>query len=138
MDHIDRYSALVKMAKKELDIPTLRGKVSKKDIEKHLAKVKKIYEESKTQYKDAKKKAEELATIVQSSGDAFRNSRIEMEKIYKVIQNLDISTATEVKFDKSGKDVFYMKGGKLYTVDEDGELVSYKRTKPTGEEFTEE
>lgn len=139
MSHQDRYEQLSKIAGKVIIVPSLRGKVQKKQIEKHLSSVKKIYETAASEFKEAKKQLEAAQKIVDDAGMTARKARLEMQRIYKVIQNLDLSNASEVKFDKEGNDVFYMKGGKLYTFDEaEGDLVPYKRNKSTGVEIEPE
>lgn len=135
MEHSNRYNELLKIAgqtkvAKQLSIPLLRNKVNKKQIEKHFKTVKDTYKDVSIKYKEAKKKLEELQKIVDENKALAGEAYLEIKKISEVMNCLDTTDATDVKFDKNGQPIFYMRGGKLYVYDDvEQDLVPYKRNK---------
>jgi len=97
----------------------LNGKHSRKNIEKHLGKVKKTYSDLKTRLQDAEKNLSGLNGLVDEYREGVDSAREAILSCYEIMKKMDMLGAEEVKV-KDNQDVAYVCDGKWMKAHDDG------------------
>ena len=101
-----------------------------KELEKHLAKMKKDYGITSSTLSSALEQMEKFKKIVEDSESLKSEIVSEMKKLHNILKNMDFAGALDVKIGNDEDDVAYAVDGKYYSYNEnDNALTKYERSK---------
>jgi hypothetical protein len=127
MDREKRISLLKKFAKK-IDIPEISGKQKRKDIERYLEKLKKVYSEEAKKLSIAINEKKRIDEIIDTTSISSKAARREILKCYNILQEMDMTGASLANVKEN--DVFYAINGKWHKYDpSSGDIIKVQRKK---------
>lgn len=104
------------------------GRKHRKQLEKDLAYVKNIYTQHRASLDSHEKAHSDLSSVIDKERKNVAKSREEIMRCYDVLRNMDLHGIQEVRF--MNDDVGYVKGKRLFRLDENQAMVPFKRKKP--------
>ena len=110
MNRDSRIKLLKRIAAKKKAPAPLKGKMSKKDIQKAYAAAKKIYDNIASELMKAKEQLQKLQSFVDENEASMCSARETMQKCSDVLRNMDFACANDVRFSRD--DVAYSVDGK--------------------------
>lgn len=135
MNRIARRRLLERLAAKSKGGDKLKGRKSRKEIDKYLQKMKKHYGDISGALSKSTKELEALQKFVDEHKEKETLTVNEMKKIHDIIRNMDLAGADEVRIGKDEDDVAYIIDGKACTYDSDtNDIRPYKTKKKEKEE----
>lgn len=103
------------------------GRKHRKQLEKDLAYAKDIYNRHRSSLDLHEKSHADLASVIDKERKEVARHREEIMRCYDVLKNMDLHNIQEVRF--MNDDVGYVKGKRLFRLDENQALVPFKRKK---------
>lgn len=110
-----------------LQIKLAAGRKHRKQLEKDLAYVKNVYTRHRSSLDSHERAHSDLSSIIDKERKNVAKSREEIMRCYDVLKNMDLHDIQEVRF--MNDDVGYVKGKRLFRLDENQALVPFKRKK---------
>jgi hypothetical protein len=107
------------------------GRKHRKQLEKDLAYAKDIYNKHRMSLDQHEKSHADLASVIDKERKEVSRYREDIMKCYDVLKNMDLHNIQEVRF--MNDDVGYVKGKRLFRLDENQALVPFKRKKAPDE-----
>lgn len=107
------------------------GRKHRKQLEKDLHSAKGVYDRHRANLDLHEKAYADLASVIDKERKAVGRYREDIMRCYDVMKNMDLHNIQEVRF--MNDDVGYVKGKRLFRLDENQALVPFKRRKPTDE-----
>lgn len=127
MNRNSRIKLLTKIAKKQ-SFEGLSGQHSRKNVEKHLAKMKQLWSTISSELAGHKQDAADLASLIEEKAGHEKFTRDEMKKCHDILSCMDFASADDVRI--KGDEVTYGKKGKVYSRDpESGDFKPYVKPK---------
>lgn len=112
------------------------GRKHRKQLEKDLSFAKDTYNRHRASLDLHEKAHSDLSSVIDKERKEVARHREEIMRCYDVMRNMDIHNIQEVRF--MNDDVGYVKGKRLFRLDENQALVPFKRRKPVDELDMEE
>lgn len=112
-------------------IPTIKlatGRKHRKQLGRDLAYAKDTYNKHRVSLDLHEKTHADLASVIDKERKEVSKHRAEILRCYDVMKNMDVHNIQEVRF--INDDVGYVKGKRLFRLDENQALVPFKRKKP--------
>lgn len=103
------------------------GRKHRKQLEKDLAYAKDIYNKHRSSLDQHEKSHSDLASAIDKERKEVSRYRADIMRCYDVLKNMDLHNIQEVRF--MNDDVGYVKGKRLFRLDENQALVPFKRKK---------
>jgi hypothetical protein len=119
---VDPSTDLVKVA---------AGRKHRKQLEKDLAYAKDVYNKRRLSLESHEKTHSDLASVIDKERNDVARHRADIMRCYDVMRNMDVHNISEVRF--MNDDVGYVKGKRLFRLDENQALVPFKRKKQLDE-----
>lgn len=107
------------------------GRKHRKQLEKDLAYAKDVYNRHRSSLDLHEKAHSDLASVIDKERKEVARHREEIMRCYDVLKNMDLHNIQEVRF--MNDDVGYVKGKRLFRLDENQALVPFKRKKQVDE-----
>lgn len=112
------------------------GRKHRKQLEKDLSYIKDCYNKQRSSLSMNEKAHADLSAAIDKERKDVARRREEIMKFYDVLRNMDLHDVHEVRF--LNNDVGYVKGKRLFRLDENQALVPFKRKKTIEDELEEE
>ena len=103
------------------------GRKHRKQLEKDLGYAKEVYNKYRTSLENHEKSHSDLSSVIDKERKEVARHREDIMRAYDVMRNMDIHDIQEVRF--MNDDVGYVKGKRLFRLDENQALVPFKRKK---------
>jgi seryl-tRNA synthetase len=129
MNRTSRIKLLEKLAAKSDKLEKFRGKKNRKELQKHLEKIKKEYIETSSSLKDAISQLEKLQQFIDNNKEKEQLTRSEMKKVHTILTNMDFAGSEEVRIGSDEDDVAYVVDGKPYSYCSDTHSLSKYESK---------
>ena len=128
---LHRMAELKKLAKKDKEKSSFGGpgKHGRKDVEKKLQKAKKTYTEARKKLKETEEEMNRLEEMMGNAKGDVQSARDCILKSHDVLQTMDFSGASSVRFRKDEGDVSYAIDGKWFHVDQNHSTTPYSEWK---------
>lgn len=110
------------------NIKLAAGRKHRRQLEKDLSYAKDIYNKHRTSLNQHEKSHADLGSIIDRERKEVARHREDIMRCYDVLKNMDLHDIQEVRF--MNDDVGYVKGKRLFRLDENQALVPFKRKKP--------
>lgn len=124
----------VALASNNQEVPVVKlaaGRKQRRQLEKDLAYAKDIYNRHRSSLDSHEKAHSDLACVIDKERKEVARHREDIMRCYDVLKNMDLHNIQEVRF--MNDDVGYVKGKRLFRLDENQALVPFKRKKPVDE-----
>jgi hypothetical protein len=129
-----RRNILNKLAGKLSIIEKLRGKKSRKEIEKYLSKLKQEYFTASSSLRSSVSQLSAIEKNIEEMREKEGALKIEMKKAQNLLNNMDFAGSSEVKIE-TNDDVAYLIENKYYSYDpETNELSKFVKNKKKEDE----
>jgi len=112
MNRESRIKLLKRIAAKKKTMEPLKGKKSKKEVQKAYMDAKKLYDGVAAELRKAKGQLGELQSFVDENEARECGARKEMQRCSDLLRNMDFSNADAVRVGKEDEDVAYSCDGK--------------------------
>lgn len=132
----EEFAALTAEGSNRQDAPVVKlaaGRKHRKQLEKDLAFAKDVYNKHRSSLDLHEKAHADLASVIDKERKEVARHREEIMRCYDVMRNMDIHNIQEVRF--MNDDVGYVKGKRLFRLDENQALVPFKRKKPAEDDL---
>lgn len=114
-------------------VKTAGGRKHRKQLEKDLAYIKDVYNKRRASLAANEKSHADLSSAIDKERKEVAKHREEIMRCYDVLQNMDLYDIQEVRF--MNDDIGYVKGKRLFRLDENQALVPFKRRKTIEDEL---
>ena len=128
---LHRMAKLNKLAKKDKEKKSALGpgKYGRKEIEKRLQKAKKVYTEARKKLKENEDEMNRLEELMGGAKGDVQEARDTILRSHDVLQTMDFSGASSVRFRKAQGDVSYAIDGKWHHLDQNHVSTPYSEWK---------
>lgn len=128
MKRESRIKLLKRIAAKQSNLEPVKGKKSKKEVQKSYVAAKKLYDGVAAELRKAKEQLGQLQSFVDENEAREAGARKEMKRCSDILQNMDFACADTVRIGRDDEDVAYSCDGKWCRYNADGHtLEPYKK-----------
>lgn len=134
MHRESRIKLLKRIAKKKALEP-LKGKKSKKDVQKAYLAAKKLYDNVAADLRKAKEQQRKLQSFIDENEADVNNARETMRKCSDLLRNMDMANASDVRIGRNPNDIAYSCDGKWCNYNADtNDVKPYKKSQPESQD----